>query len=132
MSVSRMAHAAADGTDLYAVPSLASLRSLNAAKIDGLRKFDIDCIGDLLHFKPVHHAELLRLAGEGRLRTDLDRNALLRREVRGLDARELLTRPPAEVLSDVSADDRAGVPECRFCRRHLCARVPRPRPPGGR
>ncbi len=59
MPVSSLHHAKSNGTSLFAVLSLNILQSLDEEKIQKLADLNIYSIGDLLHYKPILHSQLL-------------------------------------------------------------------------
>ncbi len=77
MTTPLLTHKATDGTALHAVVSLSAIRSLSATQIDALHSIEIDLVSQLLHYTPIHNAQLLIAAARGQIAHDLDLSTIL-------------------------------------------------------
>jgi len=71
MALSSLNHANSSGSSLFAVLSLNILQSLTEEKIQSLKAIGINSIGDLLHYKPIHHAQVLMAVHRGEIGHDI-------------------------------------------------------------
>lgn len=73
MPLTRLTHTTRSGRPLFAVPSLASLQSLAPASLAVLTDdLGIRTLSDLLHYAPIHDAQLLTALSNGEIAHDFD------------------------------------------------------------
>jgi len=72
MPISSLHHAKSNGTSLFAVLSLNILQSLDEDKIQKLADLNIYSIGDLLHYKPILHSQILMAISNREIGHDIE------------------------------------------------------------
>lgn len=72
MPISSLHHAKSNGTSLFAVLSLNILQSLDEDKIKKLADLNIYSIGDLLHYKPILHSQILMAISNREIGHDIE------------------------------------------------------------
>ncbi len=77
MPKSSLTHTKSSGDALFAVISLNVLASLDEEKIDKLKSINIRSVGDLLHYKPIHIAQLLMAIHRNEIGHDIHMNHFL-------------------------------------------------------
>lgn len=82
------------------VLSLNALSGLTSAQQESLRRLGINRLTDLLHFQPIHDAQLIVALSLGRIVHDFEISPLVDAEHRGKSAADLL-KLPVEALSGV-------------------------------
>lgn len=93
MPLSSLSHAKSSGNALFAILSLNVLQSLNEEKIKSLQSIGINSIGDLLHYKPLHIAQILMAIHRGEIGHDIELEHYLDAAYEGTSPSQLADLP---------------------------------------
>jgi hypothetical protein len=99
---SRLLQARADGSALYAIPSLSALRSLDLRRLEALETVGIRTLSDLLNWDPVRRARTIIAASRGEIAHDVPLRDLIDPAQLALPLAELPSASVA-VLRGISA-----------------------------